>query len=275
ELLPASLLSWGNGVLELGTFLALIAGSVTGAFLADAFAGRQLFSGAVFLSLSLVGLLVSLGISRVPAADPVKKFRINVFGDLWAQTALIRSDRVLWLAVLGNTYFWFLGAVLQFNIILYGQDVLKISSTHNGILQVSIATGIGLGSLAAGFLSSGQIEYGLIPLGSLGMTGLGLLLALGGLSFGEVLVLLAVRCFDSLAASSSFRSTRSSSIGPMKARRAESSLQRICSPSSALPWRRAHTMRRRTICILAPRQFFCGLRWQLSPLADISSIFCP
>jgi acyl-[acyl-carrier-protein]-phospholipid O-acyltransferase / long-chain-fatty-acid--[acyl-carrier-protein] ligase len=195
ETLPAKRLSWGNGVLELGTFLALIAGSVTGAFMADAFRGRQVFSGAIFLALSLVGLLFSLGISRVPAADPAKKFRINAFADLWSQGKLIRGDRVLWLAVLGNTYFWFLGALLQFNIILYGQDVLKISSTHNGILQASIAIGIGLGSLAAGFLSSGQIEYGLIPLGSLGMTALGLLLALPGLTFAQVIALLAALGF--------------------------------------------------------------------------------
>jgi len=103
----------------------------------------------------------------------------------------MRGDRPLWLAVLGNTYFWFLGALLQFNIILYGQDVLKINSTHNGILQISIAIGIGLGSLAAGFLSSGQIEYGLIPLGSLGMTCLGFLLGIPRLSFMNVLILLA------------------------------------------------------------------------------------
>ena len=191
EILPAKRLSWGNGVLELGTFLALIAGSVTGAFLVDAFPGRQLFSGAIFLFCSVVGLLCSFGVTRVPAADPAKKFRINAVGDLWAQGQLIGSDRVLWLAVLGNTYFWFLGALLQFNIILYGQDVLKVNATKNGILQASIAMGIGLGSLAAGFLSSGQIEYGLIPLGSLGMTCLGLLLAVHGLSFPLVLVLLA------------------------------------------------------------------------------------
>jgi len=191
ELLPQKLLSWGNGVLELGTFLALIAGSVTGAFLADLFPGRQGFSGVVFLSLSLLGLLFSLGINRVPAADPAKKFRANFLGDLWSQGKLIRGDHVLRLAVVGNTYFWFLGALLQFNIIIYGQDVLKISSTHNGILQASIAIGIGIGSLAAGFLSAGKIEYGLIPLGSLGMTLLGILLSVHSLSFQHVMLLLA------------------------------------------------------------------------------------
>jgi acyl-[acyl-carrier-protein]-phospholipid O-acyltransferase / long-chain-fatty-acid--[acyl-carrier-protein] ligase len=191
EILPRKLLSWGNGVLELGTFLAVIAGSVGGAFLADEFRGRQEFSGIFFLSCSVLGLLFCLGISRVPAADPAKKFRLNTLGDLWSQIKLMHGDRILWLAVLGNTYFWFMGALLQFDIIIYGQDVLKLSSTTNGLLQAALAIGIGVGSLAAGFLSGGKIEYGLVPLGSFGMTILGVLLSRHGLSFASVLAILA------------------------------------------------------------------------------------
>src|SRR6266704_4556911 len=66
ELLPEPKLSWGNGVLELGTFLAVIAGGVSGAFLADVFRGQQAWSGVIFLSVSLIGLLFSLGITKVP-----------------------------------------------------------------------------------------------------------------------------------------------------------------------------------------------------------------
>src|SRR6185312_8449872 len=97
-----------------------------------------------------------LGISKVPAADPAKLFRANPLGDLWMQLRLIHKDRVLWLAVLGSTYFWFLGALLTANIVFYGSDVLHISSTRTGILQAAVAIGIGLGSLAAGYLSSGK-----------------------------------------------------------------------------------------------------------------------
>src|SRR5258707_4333419 len=104
---------------------------------------------------------------------------------------LIRGDRVLWLAVLGNTYFFFVAALLQFNIFLYGQDILHLDSTHGGFLQGAVAIGIGTGSVAAGFLSGGKIEYGLIPLGALGMTILGLCLAIPGLSFAAVMLLLA------------------------------------------------------------------------------------
>jgi acyl-[acyl-carrier-protein]-phospholipid O-acyltransferase/long-chain-fatty-acid--[acyl-carrier-protein] ligase len=195
ELLPESRLSWGNGVLELGTVLAVIAGGIAGAGLEKAFHGRQAWSGLIFLGLAAVGLISSLGISKVPAADPAKKFRANPVGDLWVQGQLIRKDRVLWLAVLGNTYFWFLGAVLTANIVFYGSDVLHTDSLHSGILQAAVAIGIGLGSLAAGYVSSGKVEYGLIPLGSVGMTVFGILLSAPRLSFNHVLILLTALGF--------------------------------------------------------------------------------
>ena len=191
ELLPEARLSWGNGIIELGTFLAAIAGLVSGAFLADVFHGRQGWSGLILLSLSVLGLIFSLGIAKVPAADPTKKYRANPLGDLWQQLALIRKDRVLWLAVLGNTYFWFLGALLSANIVFYGEDVLHSTPTRTGILQAAVAIGIGFGSLAAGYLSSGKVEYGLIPLGSVGMTVFGILLSARSPSFTQVLILLS------------------------------------------------------------------------------------
>ncbi len=140
-------MSWGNGVIELGTFLAAIVGVVGGGYLADVFKGHQIWSGVVFLCLSLFGLVCSLGITKVPAADPTKKYRANPLGDLWVQVLVIRRDRVLWLAVLGSTYFWFLATLLQADIIFYGEDVLHSSSTSTGILQAAVAIGIGFEAL--------------------------------------------------------------------------------------------------------------------------------
>jgi acyl-[acyl-carrier-protein]-phospholipid O-acyltransferase / long-chain-fatty-acid--[acyl-carrier-protein] ligase len=195
ELLPEKRLSWGNGVIELGTFLAAISGTVIGAYLSDAFAGRQQISGLIFLGCSIVGLITSLSINKVPAADPARKFKFNFLTDLWTQGQFIRQDRVLRLAVLGNTYFFFLAALLQFDIVFYGRDILFLSATHGGFLQASIAIGIGLGSVAAGYLSGGKIEYGLIPFGAIGITAFGFLLALHGLDFSTVLALLAALGF--------------------------------------------------------------------------------
>src|SRR5712692_5986997 len=196
ELLPQERLSWGNGVLELGTFLAIILGSMSGSFLAEAFNGREVYSGVLLLGFTVLGLIWSFGIGRVPAAaDTSKRFHLTSLIDVWSPMKMIRGDRVLWLAVLGNTYFFFVGGLLQFNIFIYGQDVLHIRSTEGGFLQAAIAIGIGLGSFAAGYLSAGKIEYGLIPLGSMGMTVLGLCLAIPHLSFRAVLLLLAALGF--------------------------------------------------------------------------------
>lgn len=197
ELLPQEKLSWGNGILEMTTFVALITAGVVAAAMAQVFFGRDQYSGFVLLGLSVVGLGAALGIPRTPAADPAKKFRLNFLGDLYSNCREIYPDRVLRLAVLGNTYFWFLGALLQFNIVFYAHDVLKVASVDNGVLQAAAAIGIGLGSVAAGYLSGNKIEYGLIPLGSIGITVLAAALSLHALSFAAVLALLAAVGFAS------------------------------------------------------------------------------
>ena len=183
EILPDNKLSWGNGIIEFGTFAAIILGTAFGAILSDWFHGRQGFSGAILIALAVVGLLMSMGISKVPAAAPHKPFKVNFLADLWAQIQFMHKDRPLWLAMWGNTYFSFFGTLLQFNIILYGKDVLKLADTQNGYLQASAAIGIGVGSVAAGYLSGGKIETRLIPLGSIGMTVLAILLGVPGLTF--------------------------------------------------------------------------------------------
>jgi acyl-[acyl-carrier-protein]-phospholipid O-acyltransferase / long-chain-fatty-acid--[acyl-carrier-protein] ligase len=195
EILPESQLSWGNGVIELGTFLAAITGTLAGARLSEMFAGRQEYSGVFFLACSVIGLVTSLGITNVVAADPTKKFQPNFLGDLWTNGKRIAEDRVLWLSVVGNTYFFFLAALLQFDIVFYGRDILHVHATQGGYLQAAIAIGIGVGSLAAGYLSGGKIEYGLIPLGATGITVFGFLLALPGISFQNVLIFLAALGF--------------------------------------------------------------------------------
>src|ERR1043166_9997361 len=83
ELLPERRLSWGNGILELGTLMAIISGGAVGALLFSQFKGREAWSGAALIVFALVGFAFSLGITRVPAADPSRKFRTNFVGDLW------------------------------------------------------------------------------------------------------------------------------------------------------------------------------------------------
>ena len=195
ELLSERKLSWGNGLLELGTFMAIILGTVAAAILSQKLHDRQWISGFILIGLAIFGFFACLGITRVPAADPAKRFNANFPVEVWRQLRAMRGDRPLWLAVIGNTYFNFLGALLLLNLFFYGADVLHVDETHIGLLNVALALGIGLGSVAAGYLSGGKIEYGLVPLGALGLSVFSALLALPGLSVAKALVLLALLGF--------------------------------------------------------------------------------
>src|SRR5262245_7015274 len=184
ELLPPERLSWGNGILELGTFVAIITGTTFGAVLSDQLRGDQHWSGVILVGLALFGLATTFGIDRVPAAAPDRRFDWNPLRSLWANLRLMRPDRPLWLANIGNVYFYFLAALLQLYVLFYGKELLKLDDTHNGYLQAATAIGIGVGSFAAGYLSAGKIEYGLVPLGAVGISVFSFFLSLPGLGFG-------------------------------------------------------------------------------------------
>jgi MFS family permease len=176
ELLPENRLSWGNGIIELGTFVASISATMAAGIMAERYRGHEAIAGFLLLGFTCLGLLASFGISRLPAADPHRIFRWNPLGELRTQIKTIYADGVLFWSVMGNTYLWFLAALLQFTIVVYGHDVLHIDDTRTSYLQAAVGIGIGLGSVAAGYLSRGKIEMALIPIGALGMTIFGALL---------------------------------------------------------------------------------------------------
>ena len=196
ELLPERKLSWGNGILELGTFMAIILGTVAAAAMSQQFHGRQWLSGAVLIALALLGLFSCLGITKIPAANPQKKFNWFFPAEIWRQLRAMRGDRPLWLALAGNTYFGFLGMLLLLNLFFYGSVILHVDEMRIGLLNVALALGIGLGSVAAGFLSGGKIEYGLVPLGAFGLSIFSAWLARPSVALGESFGLLALLGFS-------------------------------------------------------------------------------
>ena len=196
EILPEKRLSWGNGVLELGTFMAIILGTIAAGIFSSIFPGREYASG---ISASRPGAgRTRHELRRSPECPPPSRTRTSA-GIRWAtcsrQIAEIRKDRVLSLAVTGNVYFWFLGSLLLINVVLYGTDVLHVSEAVASRLLVASSLGIGLGSFLAGYLSGGKIEYGLIPLGAIGITITTALLARTGLSVTSVAAHLAILGF--------------------------------------------------------------------------------
>ena len=178
EVLPASLLSWGNGVIELGSFLAIISGTVAGTTLYSQFSDQLGYAGLLLFAVTLIGVVISLTLPRVPAAGGTKPLRLNPVAGLASEWRSMRQDRTLFLAVLGITYFFMLATLLQLAVNDYGLNVLNVGSNRTGYLLAAIGIGIGIGSLAAGYLSGGKIEYGLVPMGAAGMTLFSLLFSL-------------------------------------------------------------------------------------------------
>ncbi len=197
ELLPEKNLSWGNGILEMTTFVSIILGDILGSFLWKSFQSTLYIPGLILVFLAITGTIISIQIDPVPAANPGARYRLNFLSEVVRYLRVAREDRILWLAVLGSTYFWFLGILLLNNVLIYGSHTLHLEVTSIAILKAALCLGIGLGSFMAGHLSGHKIEYGLIPLGGLGVTGFLVALSFPFWGFMQALVLLILVGFFS------------------------------------------------------------------------------
>lgn len=169
EILPHEKLSWGNGILELLTFLGVILGTVAAGIFSDSFKGSEWVAGPILMVIAFVGWLLSRQVTPVPAADPTCPVRINPVTDLWRQLRIMKQDRDLWRACWGNTGFYFISALVMMNVVVFGKSVLHLTGTQNSMMNVWLALGIGFGSVVAGYASRGHIEYRLVPIGALGL----------------------------------------------------------------------------------------------------------
>jgi len=169
EILPHERLSWGNGILELLTFLGVILGTVAAGAFSDAFKEREWIAGPILVAIAFGGWLLSRQVTPVPAADPTCPVRVNPVTDLWRQLWIMKQDRDLWRACWGNTGFYFISALVMMNVVVFGKNDLHLTGTENSMLNVWLALGIGFGSVVAGYASRGHIEYRLVPIGALGL----------------------------------------------------------------------------------------------------------
>jgi len=183
EVLPDRDLSRANGLLEMSTFVAIVGGTAIGGLLFDLWRDRLWMIGVVVVAVAVTGTVASLGIPRTPSASPGMRLRRNPWSEIVVGIRHLARDRVLWLTVVGISYFWFLGALLQLVMVLFGTDVMGLEERWVGMLLSSAAVGIGIGSIVAGRLSGDKVELGLAPIGAFGMGVSALLLATLGRSF--------------------------------------------------------------------------------------------
>ncbi len=173
-ILPQSLekeeLVGGNALVETGTSLAILLGSVLGGTLVAVNpGGREIVSVAV-LAIAALGFLTSWKIPEAPSNNRNLVINWNPVSETWRNYLFIRQNRVVMLSVLGISWFWFYGATFLTQIPTYTKDVLGGDEHVVTFLLTIFSVGIGIGSLLCEKLSDKKVELGLVPFGSIGLT---------------------------------------------------------------------------------------------------------
>lgn len=169
ELTEREQLSRANGLIESFTYLAIILGTVLASALTQAAGGRYWLAALFCLGVALAGLWSAAGMDATPRADATRRVAL-LPSEILHTVMAIRHDRQLMLAVIGQAYFMFVGAYAQLNLIAYGMQEMQLSQAHSGYLFLAAALGIGGGSLLAAKLSGRDVEFGIVPIGALGLT---------------------------------------------------------------------------------------------------------
>jgi len=159
----------GNGLIEMGTFVAILLGEVLGAWLATIPRGA-LATSATVMGVAVLGWWVSRGIPNTPPVDPSLRIGANFAAETWRNLRFAYGNRVVWLSLLGISWFWFYGATLLAQFPVYAKDVLGGDESVFILLLTIFSLGIGAGSLLCERLSGHRVEIGLVPFGAIGLT---------------------------------------------------------------------------------------------------------
>ncbi len=164
----------GNALVEMGTFVAILAGTIAGPLLAGVNAEWPVWVSGSCLLVAVAGYLVSCRIPQAEAVAPDLKINWNIFSESMRNIRFITKNRTVLNSVLGISWFWFFGATFLIQIPSYSQNVLGGDETLMSALLAMFIIGISAGSLLCEKLSGHQVEIGLVPFGAIGLTVFGL-----------------------------------------------------------------------------------------------------
>ncbi len=159
----------GNGMVEMGSFVAILLGQVLGASLATV-AHHELFTSIAIITIGFLGYFSSQGIPESPAADPKLKINWNPVTETIKNVKFIWADQTIWLAIVGISWFWFYGATLLAQFPNFAKGILLGDESVFILLLSIFSIGIGIGSLMCEKLSKGRVEIGLVVFGAIGLT---------------------------------------------------------------------------------------------------------
>jgi 1-acyl-sn-glycerol-3-phosphate acyltransferase len=169
----------GNALVDAGTFLAILVGTLAGGLLApttpaEAAQGgasdAHVMAAAVMVGVAILMYVCARFIPRGEPTDPGLEMDFNPLTATWQVIRLAARTRAIFLSLLGISWFWLVGALILAQLPAYAKDVLGGDKSVYTLLLASFSIGVALGSLFCEKLSGHKVEIGLVPLGSIGIT---------------------------------------------------------------------------------------------------------
>src|SRR5471030_674998 len=166
----------GNGLVEMGTFLAILAGTIGAGIMMSSTHYAPVVSTAI-VGIAVLGYLASRSIPRAAAASPEMRLNWNIFTQSWATLKLgLGQTPAVSRSIVGNSWFWFVGAIYLTQIPAYAKEWLYGDETVVTLILTVFSVVIAPGTMLCEKLSGRKVEIGLVPFGSFGLTVFGLLL---------------------------------------------------------------------------------------------------
>jgi 1-acyl-sn-glycerol-3-phosphate acyltransferase len=160
----------GNGMVEMGTSIAILLGMVYGGWMITQPGWGVAGVAVSAIAVSAAGIALSRFIPKSPAPSPELRINWNPLTETWRNLRFTAQNRTVWLSILGISWFWFYGAMFITQFPNLSRNVLAASEHVVTLLLVVFSVGIGAGSLLCERLSGKKVEIGLVPFGSIGLT---------------------------------------------------------------------------------------------------------
>lgn len=158
----------GNALIEAGTFLAILLGTIIGGLLITIENGTTYVS-ALVVTIALLGYAICRFIPKTIPAAPHLHVHWNVFKETWSIISYSRTQKTVFLSIIGISWFWLVGATFLSQFPTYAKDALHSDSQIVTLFLTIFSVGIGVGSLICTKLMKGRIHGGYVPLGAMGM----------------------------------------------------------------------------------------------------------
>lgn len=159
----------GNGLIEAGTFVSILVGTLVGGLLILAENGILMISGIVIF-IAILGWVSSFYIPEGQPAAPRLKVNYNFLKETWVIVSHAKQNREIFLSILGVSWFWLVGATFLAQFPTYSKDIIGGNEQLVTLFLSVFTIGVGMGSLLCNQLLKGEVEATFVPLAIIGVT---------------------------------------------------------------------------------------------------------